>query len=90
MAFRNAGSFSRAFQSLSNQVPPKVFTTVVSGAMSSPQPGSPRRQMPFIPRSAPSTFAASFATWGQVGRSGIFSPSFLKTSLRYIRKDDSP
>ena len=58
----HSGESSRAFQFLSNQVPPKVFTTVVRGAMTSPQPGSPRRQMPFMPGSAPSAFAARSAT----------------------------
>ncbi|CAM5647416.1 hypothetical protein SCALM49S_02322 [Streptomyces californicus] len=67
-----------------------VLTTVVSGAMTSPQPGSPRRQMPFIPRSAPSARSASFATCCQVGFSGMVRPCFSKTSLRYMRKDDSP
>jgi hypothetical protein len=70
-AFSNSGESRRAFQPSSNQVPPKVFTTVVSGAITSPQPGRPRRQMPFMPDSAPSTFAARSATWVQVGCAGI-------------------
>src|SRR5207245_2150312 len=74
----------------SNQVPPNVFTTVVSGAMISPQPGRPRRQIPFMPGCAPSTFAARSATCCQVGRSGIVRPFAAKTSLRYMRNDDSP
>ncbi len=46
--------------------------------------------MPFIPGSAPSTFAASSATSSQVGFSGMVRPVASKTSLRYIRKEDSP
>ena len=67
-----------------------VFTTVVSGAISSPQPGWPRRQMPFMPGRAPSALAARSATWGQVGSAGIVRCFAANTSLRYIRKDDSP
>lgn len=84
------GESSLAFQSLSNQVPPKVLTTVVSGAISSPQPGRPRRQMPFIPGFAPSALAASAATCCQVGWAGMVRCFFAKTSLRYISMDDSP
>ncbi|CAM5546928.1 hypothetical protein SCYAM73S_03124 [Streptomyces cyaneofuscatus] len=90
MAFLNSGEVSWGFQSSVNQVPPMVLTTVVSGAMTSPQPGRPRRQTPFIPRCDPSVFAASSATSFQVGLAGTVSPSFSKTSLRYIRKEDSP
>ncbi|OLB66955.1 MAG: hypothetical protein AUI10_01365 [Actinobacteria bacterium 13_2_20CM_2_72_6] len=86
----NSGAFTFGVQSFSNQVPPKVFTTVVSGAMISPQPGSPRRQIPFIPGCAPSTFAARSATSCQVGRSGMVRPFAAKTSLRYMRNEDSP
>lgn len=86
----NSGEVRRGSQSSVNQVPPIVLTTVVSGAMTSPQPGSPRRQMPFIPRSAPSARSASAATSFHVGFSGMVRPCSSKTSLRYIRKDDSP
>lgn len=86
----NSGAVSCACQSLVNQVPPIVLTTVVSGAITSPQPGSPRRQMPFMPARAPSALAARSATCCQVGRSGIVRPFSAKTSLRYMRKDDSP
>ncbi|CAM5728369.1 hypothetical protein SANTM175S_07897 [Streptomyces antimycoticus] len=87
----NSGESSCAFQSLVNQVPPKVLTTVVSGAISSPQPGSPRRQMPFIPGlREPSTLDAMSATCCQVGCSGISRSFSASTSLRYIRNDDSP
>ncbi len=77
-------------QSASNQVPPKVLTTVVSGANSWPQPGCPRRQIPAMPGSAPSTRAAMSATSGQVGLSGMVMPACSRMSLRYIRKEDSP
>ncbi len=67
-----------------------VLATVVSGAISSPQPGCPRRQMPFIPGCAPSALAARSATCSQVGLAGMVRPLAAKTSLRYIRNDDSP
>ena len=86
----NSGLFTWAFQSLSNQVPPKVFTTVVSGAKSWPQPTWPRRQMPRMPGLALSTLAARSATCCQVGLSGMVRPLAAKTSLRYIRNEDSP
>jgi hypothetical protein len=79
-----------AVQSFSNQVPPKVLTTVVSGANTSPQPGRPRKQMPFIPDSAPSSLAAAAATSSQVGFSLIVTPALSATSLRYIKNEDSP
>ena len=77
-------------QSFSNQVPPKVFTTVVSGAKIWPQPGCPRRQMPFMFGWAPSTLAAMSATWSHVGFAGMAMPFESRTSLRYMRNDDSP
>ncbi|BDZ58361.1 hypothetical protein GCM10025872_20180 [Barrientosiimonas endolithica] len=86
----NAGASTCGRQSWSNQVPPKVLTTVVSGANSCPQPGCPRRQMPRMPGWAPSTLAAMSATWVQVGLAGIVMPFAASTSLRYIRKEDSP
>jgi hypothetical protein len=58
----NGALLTCASQSSVNQVPPKVFTTVVRGANISPHPGRPRRQMPFIPGWAPSTLAAMSAT----------------------------
>lgn len=67
-----------------------VFTTVVSGAITSPQPGRPRRQIPFIPGSAPSALAASSATSVHVGFAGMVRFFSAKTSLRYMRKEDSP
>ena len=86
----NSGQSTCACQSLVNQVPPKVLTTVVSGANTSPQPGWPRRQMPFMPGCAPSAFAARSATCCQVGCAGMVRPFAAKTSLRYMRKEDSP
>ena len=73
-----------------NQVPPNVFTTVVSGAKTCPHPGCPRRQIPAMPGLAPSTFAAISATCCQVGLAGTVMPLAAITSLRYIRKEDSP
>lgn len=67
-----------------------VFTTVVSGAITSPHPGRPRRQMPFMPGLAPSAFAASSATCAQVGFGGMVRFFSAKTSLRYMRNEDSP
>lgn len=89
-AFLKAGELTPGVQSFSNHVPPKVFTTVVSGAKIWPQPGCPRRQMPFMPGSAPSTFAAMSATCGHVGFSGIVMPFAARTSLRYMRNELSP
>ena len=70
-----------------HQVPPNVFSTVVNAAPRSPQPGLPRRQMPAM--FGVFTFFAAAATWAHVGWSGIFTPAFLRTSLRYMRNDDS-
>ena len=66
------------------------LTTVVNGANTWPQPGWPRRQIPAIPGSAPSTSAAMSATCCQVGFAGISMPAAWRTSLRYMRNDDSP
>jgi hypothetical protein len=46
--------------------------------------------MPLMPFSGWSAFSASEATSPHVGFFGIFRPSFSKTSLRYMRNDDSP
>ena len=90
MALLNSGALTSACQSSVNQVPPKVLTTVVSGAKTWPQPGWPRRQMPAMPGCAPSALAAMSATCCHVGLAGILMPFAASTSLRYIRNDDSP
>ena len=51
MAALVSGDVIWAFQSASYQRPPKVLMTVPSGAPCSPQPGRPRRQMPYWPLS---------------------------------------
>src|SRR3954451_3703354 len=71
-----------------HHVPPKVFSTVVNAAPRSPQPGLPRRQMPAMLGEL--TLRAAAATWSHVGWSGIVMPAFFRTSLRSIRKDESP
>ena len=55
--------------------------TVLSGAMTSPQPARPRRQIPETPFAGSSSLAASSATWGHVGFSGMVTPAFWKSSL---------
>ena len=86
----NSGESTWASKFSSNQVPPKVLTTVVSGAKTWPQPGRPRRQMPFMSGSAPSSCAARAATSSQVGFSGMVRPLASKMSWRYIRNELSP
>ncbi len=46
--------------------------------------------MPFMFGIAPSSWAAKAATSAHVGLSGIVRPLDSKTSLRYMRKEDSP
>ena len=66
----------------SNQRPPKVLITVSSGAMTSPQPGMPRRQMPRRwPSPWSSARAANSATCGHVGCAGIWMPACSNRSL---------
>jgi hypothetical protein len=87
-AFFHSGVLTVAFQLMSYQFPPKVCTTVVSGANRSPQPGLPRMQMPAM--SAVLTFLAASATCCQVGLFGIVTPALSRTSLLYMRIEDSP
>ena len=76
-------------QSLSNQVPPKVLTTVVSGR--TPRPSRAGRA-----GRCPSCRAARRRPWRRCRRpaprwdAGIVMPFVGRTSLRYIRNDDSP
>src|SRR6266545_1241014 len=66
---------------MSNHCPPKVFTTVSSAAMLSPQPARPRRQ---IPATLPGWFslAANPAICAQVGQ-----PAVLGEQRRLVRAD---
>ena len=43
-----------------------------------------------MPGFAWSTFAASDATWAHVGLAGMVRFLLAKTSLRYMRNEDSP
>ena len=61
---------SCGFQLMSNHWPPKLLTMVVMKAMLSPQPGLPRRQMPYTPAFGSWIFAAASRTWSQVGSLG--------------------
>ena len=88
MASFHSGVLTVAFQSMSYQLPPKVCTTVVSGAKRSPQPGLPRMQMPAM--SAVLTFLAASATSCQVGFAASVTPALSRTSLLYMRIEDSP
>src|SRR5215207_9573644 len=71
-----------------HHVPPMVFNTVVNDAPRSPHPGFPRRQMPAM--AGVLTFFAMSATSVHVGFGGIVTPASFRTSLRYMRNDDSP
>ena len=73
---------------MSYHPPPQVCTTVVNGPKRSPQPGFPRMQMPAM--SAESTFFAASATSCHVGVPEKLMPALSRTSLRYMRKEDSP
>jgi hypothetical protein len=46
------------------------------GAMLSPQPGLPRRQMPYTPLSGSCSLAATSRSWFHVGRSSMLMPAF--------------
>ena len=58
------------------------------GARFSPQPGSPRMQMPTRPFLW--MVSAICATCFQVGFFGMVMPYLVIRSLRYIRNEDSP
>jgi hypothetical protein len=82
MASRLSGESRVAFQSASNQPPPNVFITVVIGAITSPQPARPRRQMPEKSSSGAFSSAASSRTSSHVGFAGISSPACSNRSVR--------
>ena len=63
---------------------------MVRNAVLSPQPGFPRRQMPYTPASASWIAAATSATWPQVGLSGMAMPAASTRSLRYMIIELSP
>src|ERR1017187_10116540 len=73
-----------------NQRPPNELITGSMGARFSPQPGSPRRQIPDRFFAVFCIFAAIWLTWVQVGCNGILIPALAMRSLRYMRNDDSP
>ena len=58
--------------------------------MLSPQPGLPRRQMPYTPFFGSWILAARAWMSVQVGLSATFTPALSARSLRYISIDDSP
>src|SRR5258706_599626 len=81
---------SWGFQLVSNHWPPLVLTSVVMKAMLSPQPGLPRRQMPYTPSLGLWTLAAKSLTCAQVGLSPSCTPALSARSLRYISIELSP
>ncbi|KAF1060871.1 MAG: hypothetical protein GAK39_06093 [Variovorax sp.] len=58
--------------------------------MLSPQPGLPRRHMPYTPAFGSWILPASSFTWFQVGCSGIWKPTLSARSLRYMSIELSP
>ena len=58
--------------------------------MLSPQPGLPRRQMPYTPAFGSFILAAASRTSFHVGRSANFTPALSARSLRYISIELSP
>ena len=78
------------FQFMSNHWPPWVLTSVDRKAMLSPQPGLPRRQMPYTPFFGSWIFLARSAIWSQVGLSPTCTPALSARSLRYISIELSP
>ncbi|MNL14739.1 hypothetical protein D3C87_1356950 [compost metagenome] len=78
------------FHCMSNHWPPLVLTSVVRKAMLSPQPGLPRRHMPYRPPLGSWILPASSFTCAQVGCSGILKPTLSARSLRYMSIELSP
>ena len=54
---------------------------VVNSAMFSPQPGRPRRHMPYTPLAGLWTLLAKVWIWFQVGWVGMVRPAALNRSL---------
>ena len=81
---------SCGFHCMSNHWPPKVFTSVDRKAMLSPQPGLPRRQMPYTPFFGSWILLASVLMSAQVGLAATVMPALSARSLRYISIELSP
>ena len=75
---------------MSNHCAPNELARVVMNAMLSPQPGLPRRQMPYTPLSLSVIAAAASSMCPQVGLSGISMPAASIKSLRYMIIELSP
>jgi len=78
------------FHCMSNHWPPLVLTSVVKKAMLSPQPGLPRRHMPYTPAFGSLALSANSFTCAQVGWSENFTPTLSARSLRYMSIELSP